>query len=610
MARIVDSDIDRLRDSADVVEIVSGYTTLKKSGTHRFVGLCPFHSEKTPSFQVDTAKSLFHCFGCGEGGNIYQFIQKAENLPFPEAVEWLARKTNFTLQYEEQRPGEQQQAGLKARLIAANEAAARFFHETLFTSPDAADARSYLEQRGLGREVAQRWLLGYAPGRDALCKHLRTKGFSDDEIVGADLGRRNDRDGSLYDFFRQRITFPTWNLQGDVVAFGARALGDQQPKYLNTSDTRVFSKSRVMYGLHRAKSAMARGVAVVVEGYTDVIALHEAGIHETVATNGTALGETHLEQLKKFTGRAVLMFDSDQAGRGAAEKGWGDSLNQAPLATRVGIELLVAPLPPGRDPADMAREDGADSIRKALEAAQPLVEFKLEQTIDKLPLDTPEARSAAVREAARVLGWHPDPIARHEYAFKAAQRIGVDPEVVQRALNESGRSRQPEGEPDTVVKDRRLPGHVKVEREALGLLLTERSDTDEWLGDVEESDFTSPARREVFRHALRLVRGEVRDEARVAQELSPDALELFTELSVGADLPDVDLEVRMREVFTRVRLFALEREIKLRRNTLQDVNPLEEPDKHDELFTDLVALEARRRDLLKRLQNEPAEGVA
>ncbi|MDQ4065818.1 MAG: CHC2 zinc finger domain-containing protein, partial [Actinomycetota bacterium] len=249
MARIVDSDIDRLRDSADIVEIVSGYTTLKKSGTHRFVGLCPFHSEKTPSFQVDTAKNLWHCFGCSEGGNLYQFIEKIENLPFPEAVEWLARKLNFPLHYEEQRPGDQQAAGFKARLIAANDAAARFFHETLFTSPDAADARAYLEQRGFGREVAQRWLLGYAPGRDALCKHLRTKGFTDDELVKAVLAARSERDGSLYDFFRQRITFPTWNLQGDVVAFGARALGDQQPKYLNTSDTPVFSKSRVMYGL-------------------------------------------------------------------------------------------------------------------------------------------------------------------------------------------------------------------------------------------------------------------------------------------------------------------------------------------------------------------------
>ena len=605
MARIVEEDIDRLRDSADIAEIVSAYTTLKKSGGHRFVGLCPFHSEKTPSFQVDTAKGLFMCFGCSEGGNVYQFIQKVENLPFPEAVEWLARKMNFQLRYEEQRPGDEARAGLKARLIAANAAAARFFHETLFTSPDAAPARSYLEGRGFGKDVAERWLLGYAPGRDALCKNLLKKGFSEDEIVTADLGRRSDRDKSLYDFFRQRITFPTWNLQGDVVAFGARAMGDQQPKYLNTSDTPVFSKSRLMYGLDRAKSSIARSSAVIVEGYTDVIALHEAGVQQAVATNGTALGETHLELLKKFTSRAVLLFDSDQAGRGAAEKGWGDSLNQAPLASRVGIELLVAPLPAGKDPADVVRDSGADAIKTAMDDAQPLLEFKLEQTIAKLPLDTPEARSAAVREAARVLGWHTDPIARHEYAFKAARRIGVDVEVVHQALNEIGSSGRVGGT-ELVERDRRLPGHVKVEREALSLLLTRADDAAPHLDDVTEEEFTSPVRREVFRRAVELLRSSRPADAAGAEGLSPDAQALFTELTM-ADIPTADLDARVREVFTRVKLFALERDIKTRRNTLQDVNPLDDPKGHDALFTELVALEARRRDLLRRLQSEPEE---
>lgn len=608
MARIVDEDIERLRESADVVEIVSGYTTLKKSGTHRFVGLCPFHSEKTPSFQVDSVKGLVHCFGCSKGGNVYQFIQEVENLPFPEAVEWLARKMNFPLRYEEMRPGEKEAAGRKGRLIAANAAAASFFHQTLFASPDAAAARDYLQGRGFGKDVAERWMLGYAPGRDALAKHLLGRGFSEDEIVAADLGRKSERDGSLYDFFRQRITFPTWNLQGDVVAFGARALGDQQPKYLNTSDTLVFSKSRLMYGLNRAKSAMARGVAVVVEGYTDVIALHEAGIDSAVATNGTALGETHLEQLKKFTSRAVLMFDSDQAGKGAAEKGWGESLDRAPLAMRVGIELLVAPLSPGTDPADVVRDEGRDIIEKAIHEAQPLLDFKLEQTIAKLPLDTPEARSAAVREAARVLGWHPDPIARHEYVFTAARRIGVDPEVIHQALSDLSVQRLPGV--DAGDRDRRLPGHVKVEREALSLMLTRPDEVREWVDSVTTQDFTAPPRRELFAKAVELVRsGEVAGAA-TSEDLSPEAKALFTELVVGAVVPSSDIDARAREVFTRVRLFSLEREIKSRRNTLQDVNPLEDPARHDELFTQLVALEARRRDLLKEVRSEAEEGVA
>ena len=611
MARIVEEDIDRLRESADIVEIVSGYTKLKRSGNYRFLGLCPFHQEKTPSFTVDSTKGLWHCFGaCGEGGNLYQFVQKAENLPFPEAVEWLARKLNFPLRYEEQKAGEQMAAGLRARLIAANRSAARFFHNQLFTSADAAPARGYLEQRGFGKEVAERWMLGYAPGRNALCTYLQKEGFSEDEITKAVLGRRSERDGSLYDFFRERITFPTWNLQGEIVAFGARALGDQQPKYLNTSDTPVFSKSRLMYGLDRAKSALGRGSpAVIVEGYTDVIALHEAGVSEAVATNGTALGRTHLEQLKKFTSRAVLMFDSDQAGKGAAEKGWGDSLSQAPPASRVGIELLIAPLTPGKDPADVVRAEGAEAIRKTLEGAQPLLEFKLEQTINRLPLDTPEARSVAVRDAARVLGWHPDPIARHEYAFKAAQRIGVDPEVVHRALDELQSSRDM-GEADATERDRRVTGHVKVEREALTLLLTKGSETIPGLDELTEQEFTSAARREVFNHAVELIRSGRSGDAAAVQFLSPDGLALFTELTLSEEFADVDPQARMREVFTRVRLFALERDIKSRRNTLHDVNPLEQPERHDELFTELVGLEARRRDLLREIQNEPEEAPA
>jgi DNA primase len=600
MARIKEEDIDRLRDTANIVDIVSGYTQLKKSGSYRFVGLCPFHTEKTPSFQVDVTKGLWHCFGqCGDGGNLYQFVQKAENLPFPEAVEWLARKTGFVLHYEESRPGEQQDRGLRARLVAANEAAARFFHDTLFNSPDAVEARRYLEGRGFGKDVAERWLLGYAPGRDALCRHLQTKGFTPKEIVKADLGRHGEKDGALYDFFRQRITFPTWNLQGDVVAFGARAMGDQQPKYLNTSDTPVFQKSRLMYGLDKAKSAIARGAAVVVEGYTDVIALHEAGIKEAVATNGVALSDPHFELLKKFSSRAVLMFDADEAGKGATERGFG-------IHHRIGLEVLVAPLPSGRDPADVVNEDGPDAIQKVIDSAQPLLEFKIEQTIGKHPLDTPEARSAAVRAVALVLGWHPDSIARHEYAFSAARRIGVDVEVIHRALSELGTS-QGVGGADVTERDRRLPGHVKVEREALQLLLTRPAETIRFLDSVVATDFTAPARRELFKRAAEVARAGGEAGARMAQDLSPDSLALYTELSVGANEWDRDLEEVATEVFTRVRLFSLERDIKARRNTLQDVNPVENPARHDELFTELVKLEAQRRDLHRQLRHETEE---
>lgn len=596
MAKIKEEDIDSLRERADMVEVVSGYSNLKKAGGHTFKGLCPFHSEKTPSFTVDSARNLFHCFGCNEGGNIYHFVQKVENLPFPEAVEWLARRTGFQLRYEEMRAGEQRVAGLKAKLVAANDEAAKFFHDQLMAAPEALEARRYLGARGFDRDVADRWQLGWAPGRNALVKHLISRGFTYEQIERADLGRKSERDGTFYDTFRQRITFPTWNLQGDVVGFGARAMGEQQPKYLNSSETPVFSKSRVMYGLNRAKSAIARSVAVVVEGYTDVIALHEAGITEAVATNGVALGETHFELLKKFAQRAVLMLDSDAAGRGATERSFD-------IHQRVGMEVLVAPLAVGSDPADVVRDEGANSIRKAIESARPLLGFKLEQTVSKLAIDTPEARSKAVREVVKVLGLHRDPIARHEYVFMAAELIGVDPDGIQRALSDEAASITGHaGGGAEWGHIRRYPGHVKVEREALFLLLNGTKEAVGWAEDIVEANFTSPARRELFREALTSARDRSRD-TELSQRLSPDALSLYTELTVGAEsISDVEVSERVREVFVRLKVFRLERNIKKRRDVLQDLNPLVDPHRHDALFTELVGLEAERRDLLRLLR--------
>lgn len=599
MAKINEQDIDTLRERSDIVEIVSGYSQLKKAGGTRFKGLCPFHSEKTPSFTVDASKNLFHCFGCNEGGDVYTFVQKMENLPFPEAVEWVARRVGMDLRYDEMRPGDQKAAGTKLRLIAASEAAAKFFHEALMQNPDAIAARRYLGGRNFDRGVAARWQLGFAPGGDAMCRRLLGQGFKQDELTAAGLARTSDRDGRLYDAFRGRIIFPTWNLQGDVVGFGARALGDAQPKYLNTSETPVFQKSRLMYGLDRAKSAIARGSALVVEGYTDVIALHEAGITTAVATNGVALGESHFELLKKFTQRAVLMFDADEAGKGATERGFE-------LQHKLGLEVLVAPLPPGRDPAEVVSEDGPDAINKIIEGAQPLMEFKLEQTIAKLRLDTPEAKGRAVTEVAGVLGWQPDPVARHEYAFMAARLIGIDPEAVQRALNER-RGPSSEAADGMGASDRtgRLPGHVKVEREALQLLLTRIQEADPAAQGLLETDFTSPARRELYRLGRAAHdSGQMSVDTRAIGTLTPDALSLFAELTLGSDDNNGETNgaTRIEEVFTRLRVFRLERDIKARRATLQEVNPLVDPEKHDDLFTKLVALEAERRDLLRKLQ--------
>lgn len=551
----------------------------------------------THAFTLEDNILTGNCFGCGWGGNLYQFIQEKENLTFPEAVEWLARKTGYHLHYEEETAEERKNKGLKPRILDANRIAAEFYHQQLMDNPQATEARTYLGRRGFKRDVAKRWMLGYAPGRDATCKLLLSKGFSKEEIVAADLGRISDRDGALYDSFRQRITFPTWDVQNEVVAFGARALGDQQPKYLNTSETPVFSKSRFMYGLNRAKSSIARdNPAIVVEGYTDVIALHEAGLAEAVATNGTALGESHLSLLRKYTDRVILVFDADEAGTHAAMRGFGDVKD--PLFRQVGLDILVATVPPGRDPADLIREDGADAMRKVIDSAAPVWDAKLEQTIASLPLDTPEARSRAVRAAAQVLRSHPDEMARHQYADRVATRIGIDVEAVHRALAErGGLAERPEA---FRTGDRRLPGHIKVEREALRLLLVHGDQSLDHGAGLDESMFTAPARRELFKHAIETsASGYMTGD--VPTSLSPDALSLYTELTVGSP-PGAVTDSEIREVFVRLSVFKLEREIRKRRATLQEVNPMDDAERHDALFTELVGLEAERRDLLRTLQ--------
>jgi DNA primase len=303
-----------------------------------------------------------------------------------------------------------------------------------------------------------------------------------------------------------------------------------------------------------------------------------------------------LEMLKKFTQRVILMLDADEAGKGATERSFE-------VQHRIGLEVLVAPLPAARDPADVVAEDGVDAIHKFIDGAQPLLAFVLEARIARLPLDTPEARAKAVREVAEVLGWHPDAIARHDYAFSAAQRIGVAPEAIHRALSEAGNRARGARVDGDGRQERRLPGHVKVEREALQLLLTQPNETVPWAAEVLEQDFTAPARREVFRHATdEVAAGRAPVASKVAERLSSDGLALLTELAVGEEVAADDLAARAQEVFVRLKVFAIERQIRGRRNVLQDVNPVDEPDRHDELFTELVGLEAQRRDLLRRLQ--------
>ncbi len=407
-------DVARVREAVDLVAVASEHMALKRVG-QRWVGLCPFHAEKTPSFSVNAEQGLYYCFGCGAGGDAITFVRELEHLDFGEAVERLAHRAGITVRTDD-RPstGDRRRRDAVAEVIAR---AVAWYHERLLVAPDAASARAYLRGRGYDAEVVRRYELGWAPeGWDAL---VRALGVPERVALEAGLGFVNAR-GRLQDAFRGRILFPIHDVRGAPVAFGGRILpGGRGPKYRNSAETALYRKSRVLYGLHRAKAAMVdAGEVVVCEGYTDVIGLGQAGIDRAVATCGTALGEDHLRTLAHFCPRIVLAYDADAAGRAAAERiyAWERSL---------AVDVAVADLPTGRDPADLAAEDPA-GLRAAVEGARPLLAFRVARVWETGDLGTVESRARAAERALEVVAEHPSELVRDQYLMEVADRTRTD----------------------------------------------------------------------------------------------------------------------------------------------------------------------------------------
>ena len=472
MGRISDDDVRRVRDATDLVALVSERVVLRQKGRLHW-GCCPFHAEKTPSFKVDPATQLWHCFGCGLGGDAYGFLMRAENVDFLDSVRILADRGNIEI--AEETGGAPR--GHRERLIAANEAAWHFYHEILTKSPDegAKHAREYLKKRGLGSDVAKRWRLGFAPGHGILVRHLAVAGFSADEIVSANLGLKGDG-GQLRDRFFNRVMFPIFDLQGRAIAFGGRVIGSGEPKYLNTQDTPAFHKSANLYAIDRAKASItSSGTAVVVEGYTDVIALHEAGLTNAVATLGTALTREHVRLLSRFSKRVVYLFDGDAAGLRAADRAseFIDS-SLTPEAGRDRVELNVAVLPDGLDPADYVTARGADTLQTAIDDATPLLRFSIDRRLARWDLDRPEERARALKDAAEVLAPIKDSLLADDYATYIADRLFADSATVRRAIAAAKPSAthvdvsEPEDRPRLEEAD---TPQLRVERELLDLLL-------------------------------------------------------------------------------------------------------------------------------------------
>jgi DNA primase len=400
-------DIDRVVEATDLVALVGERVQLRQKGRD-FWACCPFHNEKTPSFKVDAQSQFYHCFGCGEGGNAISFIEKMDNLTFPEAMHYLADRANIEIHDDAREGGVDK--GKQARLYAICEATSEFYHMQLMrVKADGNDkAREYLGGRGLGGSIARDWKLGYAPGHTSLMTYLSKKGFTRDEMIDVNVARVSSRNNQVYDRFYERVMFPICDIQGRTIAFGGRVIGTGEPKYLNSSDTPLFRKRSNLYAIDKAKASItSTGDAIIVEGYTDVIAMHTAGFTNTVATLGTALTPQHIKLLTRFAKRIIYLFDGDEAGQRAATR--ASELITSSVAPEAGtrqVDLMVAVLPGGADPAEYCASAGADGMRAVLNGAEPLLKFAIDRKLGAYRASGISAsgqRSRALDDALRIL---------------------------------------------------------------------------------------------------------------------------------------------------------------------------------------------------------------
>jgi DNA primase len=428
---------ERVRDAVDMVDLVSRYTELRKAGVNRYQGLCPFHDERTPSFGIDPAEKLYHCFGCGAGGDVYSFVMEKEGLDFREALELLADRYGVELEPEEQDPREAERQAKRARLLELLERTATFYVRCLWDSKEAAGAREYLAGRGLEEAVLREFRVGYAPSAwDTVLMASRRSGFSDRELWEAGLAQRAKGEGGTFDRFRRRIMFPLCDLRGRVLGFGARALGeDQQPKYVNSADNDVYHKGRNLFGADVARAPAAKkGSVILAEGYTDVIALHQAGLRNTVGLMGTALTEEQVGELGRLASRVQLALDADSAGKEAM-------LRAARVATSRKLKLEVVPLPAGSDPAEFVGAQDAAAFEALVAKSVPIERFHVERVLDRIDLATAEGKDRAIEDLGPVFETLAPGAMREELLRLVADRTDIAPSLVSAWLSGPGVAR-------------------------------------------------------------------------------------------------------------------------------------------------------------------------
>ena len=600
--RIRDDDVALVRERAKIDDIVREYVTLKAAGGGSLKGLCPFHDERSPSFHVTPSRGMWYCFGCGEGGDVLAFVQKIDHLSFAEVVEKLAVKTGVELRYVEGGAAINKQQGQRTRLIEAHKIAAAFYVEQLLT-PDAQIGRTFLTERGFAAEAAKHFGVGFAPKSwDALTGHLRGKGFTDQELMAGGLVSQGNR--GVYDRFRGRLVWPIRDLGGEVIGFGARKLfdDDEGPKYLNTPESPLYKKSQVLYGIDLARKDISKSQqAVIVEGYTDVMACHLAGVTTAVATCGTAFGAEHIKILRRLLmdddqmrGEVIFTFDGDAAGQKAALRAFEED-------QRFVTQTFVAIEGSGLDPCDLRLSQGDAAIKALVESRVPLFQFAIKSIIAGYDLNNAEGRIAALKEAAPVVAKIRDSALRPEYSRLLAGWLGLDVETVTKAVGQSGRS-APAVRPGPPT-GQRDPGLV-VEREALKCVLQQPAAVVDWYESVEPSAYTHASAQGVHAAIMRAGGPTAElaglawvdavlevcaddEDRRIVRELSVEPLpaqsgyDAHYAASVIARLLELDASRRVEEV----------------KGNLQRTDPVEQAGEHQRIFAELLALEEYRRSL-------------
>jgi DNA primase len=661
--RIRQEDIAAVRERSPIADVIGEYIQLRPAGGGNLKGLCPFHDERTPSFNVTSGKELYHCFSCDAGGDVIKFVMEIEHLTFTESVERLAARANIPLRYEQGGYVPGQETGQKRRLIEAHRAAEEFYADRLRSRPDAAPGREFLSQRGFELSDAERFGVGHSPKAwDELTKHLRARGFSDDELVKAGLARKGQR--GLIDMFRGRLMWPVRDITGETIAFGARKLDpdDDSPKYLNTPETPLFKKGQVLYGADLAKREIAkRRQAVIVEGYTDVMACHLSGVPTAVATCGTSFGEDHVKVLRRLImdtegsdGEVIFTFDGDAAGQKAALRAFS-------LEEKFATQTFVAVQPDGLDPCDLRLKHGEAAVRDLIARRVPLFEFAIRSALSKHDLDTTEGQLAALDEAAPIVAKIKDAGLRGRYAVNLDRWLGLMNErfVLQRVRQHGGVGRNSgvgravgpgraggtgtvsgpggsgraggSGTPSNGTAgannangagdggpggrsrfeqderyDRSDPA-LRVEREALKLAVQVPALCGPTFDALGIPSFTVAQHQRVVTLIAQCggVSGAGRPKdwaARLIEEAPDDRArtflrELILEQLQVAADPDT---AYVEVILARVAELAISRQITAVKARLQRMNPIDEQVEYNRLFGDLMALEQRRQALLKR----------